>query len=48
MIITEMAVIEVTSKGLLLREVAADTSVEAVQAATGPRLIVADPLATFD
>src|SRR3979490_2921549 len=35
MIITEMAVIEVTPGGLLLREVAADTTVDAVKAATG-------------
>jgi len=43
-IITEMAVIDVTPEGLLLREIAADTSVATVQAATGARLIVADPL----
>ena len=43
-IITDMAVIDVTPKGLLLREIAADTSVAAVQAATGARLIVANPL----
>jgi 3-oxoacid CoA-transferase subunit B len=48
MIITEMAVIEVTPDGLLLREVAADTTVEAVKAATGPALIVVDPLGIFD
>ena len=43
-IITEMAVIDVTPEGLLLREIAAATSVAAVQAATGARLIVAEPL----
>src|SRR5882762_6559271 len=48
MIVTDMAVIEVTPEGLVLREVAADTTVEAVQAATGPRLIVADPLGILD
>jgi 3-oxoacid CoA-transferase B subunit len=48
MIVTEMAVIEVTPTGLLLREVAADTSVEAVKAATGPQLLIADPLGVFD
>ena len=40
LIITEMAVIEVTPKGLRLAEIAADTTVEAVQAATEARLIV--------
>jgi 3-oxoacid CoA-transferase subunit B len=43
-IITDMAVIDVTPQGLLLREIAADTSVADVQAATGARLIVANPL----
>jgi 3-oxoacid CoA-transferase subunit B len=40
LIVTEMAVIEVTPEGLLLREVASDTTVEAVQHATGARLII--------
>jgi 3-oxoacid CoA-transferase subunit B len=40
LIITEMAVIEVTDQGLRLAEVAADTTPEAVQAATDARLIV--------
>ena len=40
LIITEMAVIEVTGEGLRLAEIAADTTVEAVQAATEARLIV--------
>jgi len=47
LIVTELAVIEVTPRGLLLREIALDTSVEAVQRATGARLIVSDALATF-
>ncbi|HET9403833.1 MAG TPA: CoA transferase subunit B [Burkholderiales bacterium] len=39
-IVTEMAVIDVTSQGLALREIAADTTIEAVQRATGAPLIV--------
>jgi 3-oxoacid CoA-transferase subunit B len=46
-IVTEMAVIDVTPDGLLLREIAADTTLDAVIAATGARLIVAEPLGTF-
>jgi len=40
MIVTELAVIDVTSGGLVLREIAADTTVDKVQAATGARLTV--------
>ena len=40
LIVTDMAVIEVTAHGLVLREVAPDTTVEAVQKATGTALIV--------
>lgn len=40
MIVTEMAVIEVVKEGLALREVAPDTTVEAVKKATGTPLIV--------
>ena len=40
LIITELAVIEVTAQGLRLAEIAADTTVEAVQAATEARLFV--------
>ena len=47
-IVTEMAVIDVTPKGLLLREVAEDTTLEAVQAATGARLEVAADLGRFE
>ena len=46
-IVTEMAVIDVTPTGLLLREIAADTTLEAVQAATGARLEVATDLGRF-
>jgi 3-oxoacid CoA-transferase B subunit len=48
MIVTEMAVIEVTPAGLVLREVAADTTVEKVKAATGADLIVPDKVGTFE
>ena len=40
LIVTEMAVIEVTPEGLVLREVAPDTTVEAVKKATGTELKV--------
>jgi 3-oxoacid CoA-transferase len=40
LIVTDMAVIEVTPEGLVLRERAPDTTVEAVQNATGTPLIV--------
>ena len=48
MIVTEMAVIDVTPDGLLLREIAADTTVEKVKAATGAPLIVSPTLGTFE
>ena len=47
LIVTELAVIEVTPRGLVLKEIAADTTVEKVRAATGAELIVEDSLATF-
>ncbi|HEX6976384.1 MAG TPA: CoA transferase subunit B [Vicinamibacterales bacterium] len=47
MIVTEMAVFEVTDAGLVLREIAADTTLDAVKAATDADIIVADDLATF-
>ncbi len=40
MIVTEFAVIDVTPEGLVLREIADDTTVEAVREATGAELIV--------
>jgi 3-oxoacid CoA-transferase subunit B len=46
-IITDMAVITVTSEGLLLREIAAGATVDAVRAATAAPLRVADPMGTF-
>jgi 3-oxoacid CoA-transferase subunit B len=39
-IVTELAVIEITREGLLLREIAPDTTVETVQSLTEPKLIV--------
>ena len=47
MIVTEMAVIDVTPQGLVLREVAADATVEAVRAATGATLHVAGEVGRF-
>jgi 3-oxoacid CoA-transferase subunit B len=47
LIVTELAVIQVTPAGLVLREVAVDSSVEAVRAATEATLIVEDEPATF-
>jgi acyl CoA:acetate/3-ketoacid CoA transferase beta subunit len=47
MIVTELAVIEVTPKGLLLREIAADTTVDAVRKATGATLHVDGDLGHF-
>ena len=46
-IVTELAVIDVTPKGLVLREIANDTTLDAVLAATGARLTVAEPLGRF-
>ena len=43
-IVTDLAVIEVTSKGLPLKEVAPGWTAEEVQALTEARLIVADDL----
>jgi 3-oxoacid CoA-transferase subunit B len=46
-IVTELAVIDVTPRGLLLAERAADTTVEAVRAATGAPLTVAGEPGVF-
>ena len=46
-IVTELAVIHVTPHGLLLAEVARDSSVEQVRAATGATLTVPDKVGVF-
>jgi 3-oxoacid CoA-transferase subunit B len=46
-IITELAVIDVTEDGLVLREIAPDTTVEQVRAATEAKLLVPEPPAVF-
>ena len=45
-IVTELAVIKVTPEGLVLEEIAPDTTVEEVQKATAAKLIVAQPVKT--
>jgi len=47
LIVTELAVIDVTPEGLVLKEIAADTTVEAVRKATGAELIVKGAPDTF-
>jgi 3-oxoacid CoA-transferase subunit B len=46
-IVTELAVIDVTPEGLVLREIANDTTLDAVTAATGAKLRIAEPLGRF-
>jgi 3-oxoacid CoA-transferase subunit B len=46
-IITELAVIEVTPEGLVLREIAAETTLDLVKQATGATLHVAAELGRF-
>src|SRR6187431_3063961 len=43
-IVTELAVIDVTPEGLRLQEIASDTTLDAVIAATGAKLTIAEPL----
>jgi 3-oxoacid CoA-transferase subunit B len=47
MIVTELAVIEVTDRGLVLREIASDTTLDQVRNATGADLIVEANVKTF-
>ena len=47
LIVTELAVIEVTPVGLLLKETARGVSIDQVKAATGAPLIVAERVGTF-
>ena len=44
LVVTDLAVIEVTRKGLVLKEIAPGWTVEEVQSLTEPKLIVADDL----
>jgi len=46
-IVTELAVFDVSETGLLLREIAAETTIEQVRAATGAAFTVNEPLGTF-
>ncbi len=48
MIVTELAVIDVTPDGLVLREVAADRSIDDVKAATGATLLIPEQVGTFE
>jgi 3-oxoacid CoA-transferase subunit B len=48
LIVTELAVIEVTARGLVLNEIASDTTVEKVRAATGTELIIDRQPSTFE
>jgi acetate CoA/acetoacetate CoA-transferase beta subunit len=48
LIVTEMAVIEVVKEGLLLKEIAPDTNLEAVKKVTGAVLIVDPALKTME
>ena len=48
LIVTELAVIDVTPEGLALREIAVDTTIDAVKAATGADLIVNSEVARFE
>ena len=47
LIVTELAVIDVTARGLVLREIAEGATVDQVRSATGAELIVEGTLATF-
>jgi 3-oxoacid CoA-transferase subunit B len=46
-IVTELAFVDVTPKGLVLREIAADTTVDLVKAATGATLHIEKQVGTF-
>jgi len=47
LIITELAVIEVTKEGLVLRELGPEATVEEVQEATGAKLIIPENIMRF-
>ena len=46
-IVTDLAVIDVTPNGLVLREIAADTTIDSVRAATGAALLLDAPPGVF-
>lgn len=48
LIVTEMAVIEVTDKGLVLKELGPEATVESVQAATEAELIIPEIIGRFE
>jgi 3-oxoacid CoA-transferase B subunit len=48
LVVTDMAVIEVAPQGLVLREVAPDTTVEAVRKATATELVVPADVKTME
>jgi len=48
MIVTDMAVIDVTADGLVLREVAADRTLDEVKAATGAPLLIPEQVGRFE
>jgi len=48
MIVTELAVIQVTREGLVLKEIAPDTTVDEVVKSTAAKLIVKQPVETMD
>lgn len=47
MIVTEMGVMEITPEGILLTEIHPDYTVEQVQEATGPKLIISNNMKTM-
>jgi 3-oxoacid CoA-transferase subunit B len=47
LIVTELAVVDVSERGLLLREIASDTTVDKVRQATGAQLLVEREPITF-
>ncbi|MFH1350317.1 MAG: 3-oxoacid CoA-transferase subunit B [Pseudomonadota bacterium] len=47
LIVTDLAVIEVTPEGLVLKEVASDWTAEEVQSLTEPRLFIPEPVKTM-
>lgn len=48
LIITEMGVIEVTEKGLVLKEISPEVTIDQIKAATGADLIISDDLKTME